>query len=63
MALLFLCHKKGKDVSVMIWGAIYGDGRSDVMIIDRDPDSEKSGYTQNSYIAVLNDQIPRVWQA
>jgi hypothetical protein len=42
----------------MIWGVIYGDGRSDIMIMDRDPDSEKSGYTANSYIIVLNDQMP-----
>jgi DDE superfamily endonuclease len=53
---------KGKDISVMIWGAIYGEGRSDVVIIDRDPDSVKSGYTANSYIAVLEDQIPRCYE-
>jgi transposase len=55
-------YKKGKDISVMIWGAIYGDGRSDVVIMDRDPDSEKSGYTANSHTAVLDDQIPRIWE-
>jgi hypothetical protein len=42
-------------MSVMIWGVIHGNRRSDIMIIDRDPDSEKSGYTANSYLAVLND--------
>jgi hypothetical protein len=36
-------YKKGKDISVMIWGAIHGHGRSDVVVIERDPDSEKSG--------------------
>jgi hypothetical protein len=55
-------YEKGKDISVMIWDAIYGDGRSDIVIMDRDPDSEKSGYTANSYLAVLNDQLPRTWQ-
>jgi hypothetical protein len=55
-------YEKGKDISVMIWGAIYGDGRSDVVIMDRDPDSERSGYTANSYTAVLDDQIPRIWE-
>jgi hypothetical protein len=55
-------YKKGKDISVMIWGAIHGDGRSDVVIIERDPDSEKSGYTSNSYLTVLSEQIPRTWQ-
>jgi hypothetical protein len=55
--------KKGKDIIVMMWGAIYGDGRSDIIIMDREPDSEKSGYTASSYLAVLNDQLPRTWQA
>jgi len=55
-------YKKGKDISVMIWGAIYGNGRSDVVIMERDPAADKSGYTANSYLTVLNDQIPRTWQ-
>ena len=55
-------YKKGKDISVMIWGAIYRNGRSDVVIMERDPAADKSGYTANSYLTVLNDQIPRTWQ-
>ena len=55
-------YKKGKDISVMIWGAIHGDGRSDVVIMERDPDAAKSGYTANSYLIVLNDQLPRIYQ-
>jgi hypothetical protein len=51
-------YMKGKDISVMIWGAICRDSRSDVVIMDRDPDSEKSGYTANSYLTILNDQMP-----
>ena len=46
----------------MIWGSIHGEGRSDIVIMDRDPDSEKSGYTANSYLTVLRDQIPRIYQ-
>ena len=30
--------------------------------MDRDPDSEKSGYTANSYLTILNDQLPRTCQ-
>ena len=37
----------------MIWGVIHGEGRSDIVIMERDPDSEKSGYIVNSYLAVL----------
>jgi hypothetical protein len=48
-------YKKGKDISVMIWGAIYGNGRLGVVIIERDPAADKSGYTANSYLIVLND--------
>jgi DDE superfamily endonuclease len=59
---MIMPYKKDKDISVMIWGAIYGDGRSDVVIMDQDPDSEKSGYSANSYLTVLRDQIPRVYQ-
>ena len=55
-------YKKDKDINVMIWDVIYEDGRSDVIIMDRDPDSEKSGYTVNSYLTVLNDQLSRTWQ-
>jgi hypothetical protein len=43
----------------MICGAIYGDGYSDVVIMERDPDSEKSEYTSNSYLTVLSEQIPQ----
>ena len=59
---MIMPYKKGKDISIMIWGAIYGDGHSDVMIMDRDPDSEKSGYTANSYLTVLRDQLPRIYE-
>jgi hypothetical protein len=55
-------YKKSKDISVIIWGAIHRNGRSDVMIMERDPDANKLGYTTNSYLLVLNDQLPRMWQ-
>jgi hypothetical protein len=55
-------YRKGKDISVMMWSAIHGNGRSDVVNKERDPDSEKSGYTSNSYLTVLSEQIIRTWQ-
>ena len=30
--------------------------------MERDPDSNKSGYSSNSYLVVLRDQIPRVYE-
>ena len=56
-------YKKDKDINVMIWDVIYEDGRSDVIIINRDLNLEKSGYTINSYLTILNDQLSRIWQS
>ena len=53
-------YKKDKDINVMIWDAIYRDERSDMIIMDRDPNSEKSEYTVNSYLTVLNNQLSRI---
>ena len=36
--------------------------RSDLVIMERDPNSKKNGYSANSYQLVLNDQIPRVYK-
>jgi hypothetical protein len=55
-------YKKGKDISIMIWGATYREGRSDIVLLERDPDSEKSGYIANSYLAVLCKQMPRIYE-
>jgi DDE superfamily endonuclease len=46
----------------MIWGAIYRDRRLDIVIMERDSDSEMSGYISNSYLTILSEQIPRTWQ-
>jgi len=48
-------YKKGKDISVMIWGAIYGDRRFDIVLMERNPASDKSGYSANSYLTVLRN--------
>jgi hypothetical protein len=55
-------YEKGKDITIMIWGAIWIGGRSDVVIMERDPIAERNGYTSASYMEVLEDQMPRCWQ-
>ena len=56
-------YKKGKGVSVMIWAAFSGKlGRSELYILERDPDSPKGGYSANSYIQLLDEMIPTCWE-
>ena len=55
-------YKKGKDIKVMIWGAIWIGGRSNVVIMERDPMAAKNGYTTASYISVLEDEFPQWYE-
>ena len=55
-------YKKDKDINVMIWDVIYGNERSDIVLMKRDPNSNKSEYLFNSYLVVLYDQIPRIYE-
>jgi len=55
--------KKGKDIAVMIWAAFSGaHGRSDLVVMERDAESERGGYSATSYLTVLRDQIPRIYE-
>ena len=55
-------YKKGKDISIMVWRAIWKGGRSDLVIMARDESSAGNGYTANSYLDVLEEQIPICYQ-
>lgn len=50
-------YKSSRDISIMVWGCFWDFGRSDLYILDRDFESKKQGYSANSYLAVLNDQV------
>lgn len=53
--------KKDKDIRIMIWGAIWVGGRSDIVIMQRDEDSPRNGYTANSYLQTIEEQLPRCY--
>ena len=55
-------YKKGKDITAMIWGAIWIGGRSNVVIMERDRFAKKNGYTAASYIAVLEEEMPQWYE-
>jgi hypothetical protein len=47
---------KGKQLSVMIWGAInLLDCKLELALMERDPESPKGGYSANSYIQILDE--------
>jgi len=52
---------KGRDVSVMVWGAFWGDGRSDLNKMERDPLAKNDGYSAKSYVKILEDNLPGIW--
>jgi hypothetical protein len=55
-------YTKGKDISIMVWGAIWIGGRSDLYIMSRDEESKKGGYSSKSYIEVLENQLLTIYQ-
>lgn len=56
-------YKKGKGVSVMIWGVFYGRGeQSGLLRLSRDPDAKRNGYTAASYVGVLDEELPTLYE-
>ena len=52
----------GKGVSVMVWAAFWREGRSDLYKFARDFESKKLGYSANSYLEILEDNLLGIWQ-
>jgi hypothetical protein len=51
-------YSKGKQASIMIWGAIcLSFGRSELIIMERDPISPKGGYSSISYTNALSEGL------
>jgi hypothetical protein len=56
-------YHKGKSISIMVWGCFSGRlGRSELYIMERDPESKRGGYSAKSYVKVLDEMIPTVWE-
>jgi hypothetical protein len=55
-------YKKGKSVRIMVWAAIWGKNRSDLVRLERDFEAKKQGYTATSYIALLDKVMPTIWE-
>jgi hypothetical protein len=54
-------QKKGKDISIMIWAAIWIGGRTDIVIMERDPEAPKKGYSTRSYMKCLDKELSEPW--
>jgi len=54
--------KKGKGVRVMVWAAIWGDNCSDLIQLERDFDSKKNGYSSKSYLKVIEEILPTIYE-
>jgi hypothetical protein len=46
-----------KNIKVMVWGAFWDNGRSNLYIMDRDFESAKYGYSTESYLEVLEAEV------
>jgi DDE superfamily endonuclease len=55
-------EKTRKDISIMVWGAIWLGGRSDLIVMQRDEESPRGGYSANSYIKVLEEAMPTMFE-
>jgi hypothetical protein len=49
-------YKKDKGYTVMVWASFSGAlRRSDLVVIERDKESPKGGYSARSYLQILDD--------
>jgi hypothetical protein len=50
-----MTYKARKDIRVIVWGAFWAGGSSDLYIIDRDFESAKYRYSASLYLEVLDN--------
>lgn len=54
--------RKGKDISIVVWACFCGLNRSELYVLSRDPDAKRNGYSANSYIQVLEDNLLGIYE-
>ncbi|GMG13310.1 unnamed protein product [Aspergillus oryzae] len=52
----------GKDISQMVWGAIWIGGRSQLVVLERDELSPRGGYSTKSYLACLEKGLLPIYK-
>jgi DDE superfamily endonuclease len=55
-------YRKSTDISIIVWGAIWLGGRSDLVLMERDKESERGGYSANSYLKILDEEMPKCFE-
>ena len=53
---------KGKEISTMIWAAIWSSGHTEIYRMNRDKESTQGGYSSRSYLKIIKDYLPAIWQ-
>src|ERR1700740_3167756 len=46
----------------MVWAAIWGSQRSDLIVMEQDATAKKDGYSATSYLKVLDETMSTCWQ-
>jgi hypothetical protein len=53
-------YDTNKNIKVIVWGAFWDTGRTNLYIMDRDFAAKKHGYSANSYLEVLDGELATV---
>jgi len=59
---MIMPYTKGKDITIMIWAAIWGNEASDCIILYGDDEATRGGVSARSYLTLLQEQIPTVYE-